>query len=104
MGECNVCRHDHSSKLSCLAFPHLSFISFLNFSTASFKMISSPSFLRVKSITSSVLIVVLPACWANDSRSTAAFPSAVVRSEVYHYDPEVVSYRSVPKQVPSKIR
>jgi hypothetical protein len=46
-----------------------------NFSTKSFRIVSSPSFLLVNNMTSSVLMVRRPACEAKDSRSCAAFPT-----------------------------
>lgn len=50
----------------------------LSCSTKSFRMDSNPSFRRVSNMTSSVLMVVRPACAAKDSRSCAAVPRSVV--------------------------
>ena len=59
--------------------PHFALLFFFllwsSFRSFSLRIPSRPSFLLVKSITSSVLMVLLPACLANDSRSIAAFPA-----------------------------
>lgn len=68
-----------SLRLITLILTHLALSLLLfacsNFRSSSLRIDSSPSFLLVSSITSSVLMVDLPACFAKDSRSIAAFPS-----------------------------
>lgn len=54
--------------------PALRFLSASILFNSSVRSSARPSFLRVNNMTSSVLILFRPACLANDSRSTAAFP------------------------------
>lgn len=74
-----VCLCTHlSDKLAVLEhhrFFTLPPLRFLISSSSSFRILSRPSFRRASSMTSSVLILVLPAWLANASRSVATFPT-----------------------------
>ncbi len=67
-----------------------------SFCSSCLRIVSRPSFLRVKSITSSVLMVVLPACLAKASRSMAAFPVQPHLSELKIHLPERGKRGAVP--------
>lgn len=92
------------------------FFSSSSFRSSCLRICSSPSFRRVNSITSSVLIFVLPACLANASRSIAAFPAQrhLLVSSTFIYQPThsrhvqghwiASTYRFAPKPAPSDSR